>query len=211
VTRARVLIADDHAVVRRGLRMLLADEADFEVVAEAGDGVEALDRATREDIDLAVLDVAMPKMTGLQVARELHRRKPHVRLLMLSMYDNSQYLAEASRAGATGYVLKSMADRELVRACRSVMDGTSAFPGGRRVAGKGNGREGGPPAPELTPREREVLKLVAEGHSSLEIAELLFISIKTVERHRTHLLKKLGMRDRVDLTRYAIREGLVEP
>jgi len=209
VKRSRVLIADDHAVVRRGLRMLLDDEADFEVVAEAGDGVEALDRATREQIDLAVLDVAMPKMTGLQVARELHRRKPDVRLLILSMYDSTQYLAEASRAGATGYVLKSMADRDLVRACRSVMDGERAFPPGRPLLGHPDDKR--PKAPQLTPREREVLKLVAEGHSSREIAEALFISIKTVERHRTNLLEKLGMRDRVDLTRYAIREGLVEP
>jgi DNA-binding NarL/FixJ family response regulator len=212
----RILLADDHAVVRKGLRLVLDGEDDLEVVAEAGDGAEAIERALADDVDLAVLDVAMPRMTGLQAAREISRRRPEVRILILSMYDNEQYFFEALRVGASGYVLKSVADRDLVEACRASMRGEpfvypAAVSALIRNYLEGAGRGGGAPATLLTPRESEILKLVAEGHSSKEIAAMLVISVKTVERHRANILEKLGMRDRVELTRYAIRLGLIEP
>lgn len=211
----RILLADDHALVRRGLRLILDAEPDLTVVAEAGNGAEAVELA-REGVDLAILDIAMPRMTGIQAAREISRRAPEVRLLMLSMYDNEQYLFESLKAGASGYVLKSVADRDLLEACRAAMRGEPfLYPGAvtalirdylqRDAQGEGL------PASLLTPREEEILKLIAEGHSSKEIADLLVISIKTVDRHRANILGKLGMRDRLELTRYAIRAGLVEP
>jgi DNA-binding NarL/FixJ family response regulator len=213
--KTRILLADDHAVVRRGLRLVLDGEHDLEVVAEAGDGAEAIERALEEDVDLAVLDVAMPRMTGLQAAREISRRRPDVRILILSMYDNEQYFFEALRVGASGYVLKSVADRDLVEACRASMRGEPfLYPAAVSALIRNylEGASGGDvPATVLTPRESEILKLVAEGHSSKEIASLLVISVKTVERHRANILEKLGMRDRVELTRYAIRLGLIEP
>jgi DNA-binding NarL/FixJ family response regulator len=167
-------------------------------------------------IDLAVLDIAMPRMTGLQAAREIHRRAPHVRTLMLSMYDNEQYFFEALKAGASGYVLKSAADRDLVQACRAaVRDEPFLYAGVmstlvKDVLGRLRRGERIPETP-LTAREDEVVKLIAEGHSTKEIAATLHISPKTVERHRSNVLAKLGMRDRTELTRYAIRAGLVEP
>jgi len=211
--KTRVLLADDHPMVRRGLRMVLDAEPDIEVVAEAGDGAEAVQLATAGEVDLAVLDVAMPRMTGLQAAAELKRRKPELRTLMLSMYDSEQYFFEALKAGASGYVLKSAADRDLVEAVRSAMRGEPFLYPAAVTALIRDYLERGDAAPEdpLTPRELEIVKLVAEGYSSDQIAEALVISRKTVEHHRSHILEKLGMRDRVELTRYAIRRGLVEP
>jgi DNA-binding NarL/FixJ family response regulator len=212
VTRTRILLADDHAMVRRGLRLVLEAEADLAVVAEAGDGAEAVAAALRDDVDLAVLDVSMPRMTGLQAAAELSRRRPGIRMLMLSMHDSEQYLYEALKAGASGYVLKSGADRDLVEACRAAMRGEPfLYPAAvARLIGDLLAR-GDEPADPLTPRELQVVKLIAEAHTSDQIAELLTISPRTVERHRENILAKLGMRDRVELTRYAIRRGLVEP
>ncbi|TCN32917.1 DNA-binding NarL/FixJ family response regulator [Kribbella orskensis] len=212
----RILLADDHALVRRGVRLILEGEPDLTVVAEAGDGAEALALAARQPIDLAILDVAMPRMTGLQAARELSALQPGLRILMLSMYDDVQYFFQALRAGACGYVLKSVADRDLLEACRAAMRGEPfLYPGAATALIRDyldRVRRGeGVPAEILTVREEEVLKLVAEGHSSKEIAEKLFISAKTVERHRSNMLHKLGLRDRLDLTRYAIRAGLIEP
>ncbi|WP_409467255.1 response regulator [Streptomyces sp. HC307] len=212
----RILLADDHALVRRGVRLILDQEPDLEVVAEAGDGAEAIELARTHDVDLAVLDIAMPRLTGLQAARELATLKPSLRILMLTMHDNEQYFFQALKAGASGYVLKSVADRDLVAACRAAMrDEPFLYPGAvtaliRNYLDRArHGEE--TPDQILTPREEEVLKLVAEGHSSKEIADLLFISIKTVQRHRANLLQKLGLRDRLELTRYAIRAGLIEP
>ncbi|MEU4167257.1 response regulator transcription factor [Streptomyces sp. NPDC026665] len=211
----RILLADDHALVRRGVRLILDREPDLEVVAEAGDGAEAVDLARTHEVDLAVMDIAMPRMTGLQATRELLALKPHVRVLMLTMHDNEQYFFQALKAGASGYVLKSVADRDLVAACRAAMrDEPFLYPGAVTALVRNyldrvrQGEE--PPEQVLTAREEEVLKLVAEGHSSKEIAEMLFISIKTVHRHRENLLHKLGLRDRLQLTRYAIRVGLIE-
>jgi DNA-binding NarL/FixJ family response regulator len=191
-------------------------EPDLEVVAEAGDGAEAVELALARLPHLAILDVSMPRMTGLQAAHELARRLPAVRILMLSMHDNERYFFEALRAGASGYVLKAAADRDLVEACRATMRGEPfLYPDAVTALIRDyleRAREGElPPDDPLTPRESEIVKLIAEGHSSKEIAELLVISDKTVERHRANVLEKLGMRDRVDLTRYAIRRGLVEP
>ncbi|TDD90903.1 response regulator transcription factor [Saccharopolyspora karakumensis] len=212
----RILLADDHVLVRRGVRLILDNEPDLAVVAEAGDGAEAVELAQAEEPDLAILDIAMPRMTGLQAARQLTRLQPDLRILILTMYDNEQYLFEALRSGASGYVLKSVADRDLVEACRAAMRGEPfLYPGAVTSlirsyldrAGQGEAV----PERAITDREEEILKLVAEGHSSKEIADLLVISIKTVERHRSNLMAKLGMKDRLELTRYAIRAGLIEP
>lgn len=212
----RILLADDHALVRRGVRMILDNEPDLEVVGEAGDGAEAISRAKQDRPDLAILDIAMPRLTGLQAARELSRLQPDLRILILTMYDNEQYFFEALKAGASGYVLKSMADEDLVAACRAAMRGEPfMYPAAASAlirdhlarAADGDELSGDP----LTPRETEVLKLIAEAHTSREIADALVISVKTVESHRANILAKLGMRDRVELTRYAIRRGLVEP
>jgi DNA-binding NarL/FixJ family response regulator len=214
--KTRILLADDHAMVRRGLRMVLDAEPDLEVVDEASDGAEALDRTLKGDVDLAILDVTMPRMTGLQAARELRRRGSGAKVLVLSMHDNEQYLYEALKAGASGYVLKSAAHKDLVEACRAAMRGEPfLYPGAITALIKDfltHAHEGGPDRENpLTPREEEVTKLIAEGHTSKEIAALLVLSEKTVERHRANILEKLGLRDRVDLTRYAIRRGLIDP
>jgi DNA-binding NarL/FixJ family response regulator len=215
-TDTRILLADDHALVRRGVRLILDDSPGLCVVAEASDGAEAVTLARAEDVDLAILDVAMPRLTGLQAAREIARRDPHPRMLMLSMYDNEQYFFEALKAGASGYVLKSVADQDLVEACHAAARGESFLYTGvvsalvRSYLDRIRRGEA-LPTTVLTSREDEVVKLIAEGHSSKEIAQRLTISIKTVERHRSNILEKLGMRDRTELTRYAIRVGLVEP
>jgi len=214
--RTRIVLADDHAMVRRGLRMVLEAEPDMAVVGEADDGAEAVKLALETDADLVVLDVAMPRMTGLQAAAELKQRRPELRTLMLSMYDSEQYFFEALKAGASGYVLKSAADRDLVEAVRAAVRGEPfLYPAAvsaliRDYLDRASQGEETPSDP-LTPRELEIVKLVAEGHTTDEIASTLVISKRTVEHHRSHILEKLGMRDRVELARYAIRRGLVEP
>jgi DNA-binding NarL/FixJ family response regulator len=213
--KTRILVADDHAIVRQGLRLILERQPDMEVIGEAGDGAEAVALAQTIKPHLVVLDVSMPRLTGLQAAHRMTRLAPGARILILSMHDNEQYFFEALRAGASGYVLKSAVDRDLVEGCRAAMRGEPFFYAGavktlirdhlERV------RQGQIPATDpLTERESEVVKLIAEGHTSREIAELLVISERTVERHRENILEKLGMRDRVELTRYAIRRGLIE-
>lgn len=212
----RVLLADDHAVVRAGLRLVLDAEPDMRVVAEVSDGAQAVERALADEVDLAILDVAMPRLTGLQAAAALARRAPRMRILMLSMHDNEQYLFEALKAGASGYVLKTAADRDLVEAVRAAMRGESfLYPAaiGALVRDYLERASAGEEIPEdpLTPRELEVLKLIAEAHTNDQIAAELGIARRTVERHRANILGKLHMRDRVELTRYAIRRGLVQP
>jgi DNA-binding NarL/FixJ family response regulator len=214
--KIRILVADDHPIVLKGLRTVLDAQPDLEVVAEATDGEEAAQRAITEDVHLAILDISMPRKTGLQAAREITHRRPDVRVLILSMHDNEQYLFEAIRVGASGYVLKSAVDRDLVEACRAAMRGEPfLYPGAVRALMReylDRARSGESTHGEmLTPREEEIVKLVAEARTNEEIAALLHISKKTVERHRANVLEKLGMRDRVELTRYAIRRGLVEP
>jgi DNA-binding NarL/FixJ family response regulator len=211
----RILIADDHSIVRSGLRRVLDAKPDMEVVAEARDGAEAVDLGLNEDVDLAILDVSMPRMTGIQAAAELHNRKPALKILMLSMHDSEQFLFEALKAGASGYVLKSGADTDIVEAVRAAMRGDSyLYPSAVTTLVRDYVDRGGRGQEQfdvLTPRELEVLKLIAEASTSKEIADKLFISVKTVDRHRQNILEKLGMRDRVELTRYAIRRGLIQP
>jgi DNA-binding NarL/FixJ family response regulator len=214
--KTRIVLADDHVVVRRGLRLVLDAEPDLEVVAEAGNGAEAVQLAGAADPHLAVLDVAMPRMTGLQAAAELTQRLPALKVLMLSMYDSEQYLYQALKAGASGYVLKSAADRDLVEACRATIRGEPfLYPAAvtaliRDYLQRARAGDELPEDP-LSPRELEVLKLIAEAYTSDQIAHELSISRRTVDRHRENILAKLGMRDRVELTRYALRRGLIEP
>jgi DNA-binding NarL/FixJ family response regulator len=210
----RILLADDHALVRRGLRLVLESEPDLEVVGEAGDGAEAVQIGIQDEVDLAILDLAMPRLTGIQAASQLARQRPDLRILILSVHDNEQYFFEALKAGASGYVLKAAADRDLVDACHAAMRGEPfLYPKAVSAVIRdylARAGQAGRSTELLTPRELEILKLIAEAHSTKGIAELLVISPKTVERHRANILEKLGMRDRVELTRYAIRRGLVE-
>ncbi len=206
-----ILLADDHAVVRRGLRLVLEAEADMRVVAEVGDGAEAVRRAVHDDVDLAVLDISMPGMTGIQAAQELSRLRPRLRTLILSMHDSEQYFLEAIRAGASGYVLKTVADHDLIAACRAAMRGEPfVYPAVERSL-LGRALTDDESSAVLTGRESQILALIADGHTSREIADMLVISPRTVERHRENLRHKLGLRNRVDLTRYAIRAGLISP
>lgn len=210
----RVLVADDHALVRHGLRLMLDAEPDFEVVAEAADGASAVELAMRDGVELAVLDVAMPRLTGIQATRQLAGQRPELRVLLVSMHDNEEFLFEALRAGASGYVLKSAAHQDLIGACRAAVRGEPFLhPTGVAALVRDALSRGLDAAPEdpLTPRESEVLKLIAEGESARGIGAILHISEKTVERHRSNILDKLDLKDRVALTRYAIRRGLVEP
>jgi len=209
----RILIADDHGIVRAGIRLLLERQADLHVVAEAADGLEALEMALAERPDLCILDVGMPRMTGLQAAREIRSHLGQSKVLMLSMHDDEHYLFEALEAGASGYVLKQEADQDLVGAIRAVgRDEAFLTNAAERSILRQWVSEGRPgPKDPLTPREEEVVKLIAEAYTNAEIASLLHLSEKTVESHRSNVLRKLGMRDRVQLVRYAIRRGLVEP
>jgi DNA-binding NarL/FixJ family response regulator len=206
----RILIADDHGIVRSGLKLLLDRQPDMQVVAEAEDGVEALEKVVAERPDLVILDVSMPRMTGIQATHEIKRQAPDTQVLILSMHDDERYLFEALRAGAAGYVLKRAADEDLLDAVRAAVRGEPHLtPAAQQALIRdflGRGEQ-----PELTPREQEVVKLIAEAHTNKEIAEILHLSEKTVESHRANVLHKLGMRDRVELVRYAIRHGLVEP
>ena len=207
----RIVIADDHGIVRSGVKLLLDRQPDMEVVAEADDGVEAVQKVIDERPDVAILDVSMPRMTGLQATHEIKRQAPATQVLILSMHDDERYLFEALRAGASGYVLKAAADQDLVNAVRAASRGEPFLTSSAQHALIRDFLERGDDPAELTPREQEVVKLIAEAHTNKEIAEILHLSEKTVESHRARVLQKLGMRDRVELVRYAIRRGLVEP
>ncbi len=209
-----ILLADDHQLVRQGIRLVLESEPDLRVVAEAADGMDALVRADEKRPDLAILDVSMPRLNGLRTARELARRDYDLAVVMLSMHDDEQFFFEALNAGANGYVLKSAADTDLVTACRAAVKGdTYMYPAASRalisdylkLAPAERERQG-----QLTPRELEIVQLIAGGQTARQIAERLVISEKTVDRHRTNILEKLHLKDRLDLARYAIRRGLVD-
>ena len=209
-----ILLADDHQLVRQGIRLVLESEPDLRVVAEAADGMDALVQADEKRPDLAILDVSMPRLNGLRTARELARRDYDLAVVMLSMHDDEQFFFEALNAGANGYVLKSAADTDLVTACRAAVKGdTYMYPAASRalisdylkLAPAERERQG-----QLTPRELEIVQLIAGGQTARQIAERLVISEKTVDRHRTNILEKLHLKDRLDLARYAIRRGLVD-
>jgi DNA-binding NarL/FixJ family response regulator len=208
----KILVADDHGIVRSGIKLLLERQAGLNVVAEAADGVEALERALATRPDLCILDVGMPRMTGLQVAREILAHLTSTRVLMLSMHDDEHYLFEALKAGACGYVLKREADQDLVGAVAAVGRGEAFLTNAaeRSIIRRWMEDGSGGPAVSLTPREEEVVKLIAEAYTNAQIAQILHLAEKTVESHRANVLRKLGMRDRVELVRYAIRRGLVE-
>lgn len=208
----RIVIADDHGIVRSGIRLLLERQPGLEVVAEAADGIEARDVVVSERPDLAILDVKMPGLTGLQATREIKAQVPDTAVLILSMHDDERYLFEALKAGASGYVLKSQADEELLEAIRAIERGDPFLtPSAQQSLIRDLLERGEPDNQELTPREEEIVKLVAEANTTREIAAMLHLSEKTVENHRGNAMKKLGMRDRVELVRYAIRRGLIEP
>jgi DNA-binding NarL/FixJ family response regulator len=208
----RVLLADDHAILREGVRLVLEAQPDITVVGEAGNGAEALALAHRLRPDVVVMDIAMPDVNGLEATRRLRAELPEVQVVVLTMHADREYVTQVVQAGAAGYVLKQAAAQELVRALRAARAGdaflhpaaTRALIGDylRRVDDEG-------PADGLTPREREVLRLVARGASNRAIANDLGISVKTVEAHRANLMAKLDMHDRTELVRYAIRTGLI--
>ena len=211
----RVLLVDDHTILREGVRALLADEPEIVVVGEAGDGRDALDKVEAVHPDVVLMDMVMPRMNGLEATRELKARYPDVKVLILSMYDDEEYVQQVIQAGASGYVLKGVAAHDLVRAIREVYAGSSFLhPAAatkliedyvRRV----QGADASDRAELLTPREREVLKLIAEGNSSPQIATILCLSPKTVENHRTNIMRKLDVHDVTGLVKHALRSGLI--
>lgn len=209
-----ILLADDHQLVRQGVRLVLEREPDLCVVAEAGDGMHALTQADEHRPDLAILDVNMPRLSGLQAARELARRDHRPAVVMLSMHDDEQFFFEALNAGANGYVLKSAADTDLVTACRAAVKGdTYMYPAASRALISDYLKLS--PAErkcqgQLSARELEIVLLIADGRTARQIAERLVISEKTVDRHRSNILEKLHLKDRLDLARYAIRRGLID-
>ena len=211
----RVLLAEDHALVRAGIRSLLASVPDIEVVGEAGDGREALAILERTPADVAILDITMPGMNGLEAASRVAERWPATKVIMLSMHSNEEYVARALRAGVAGYLLKDAGTSELEAAIRAVVRGEtflSPAVSTRVVAGVPGGAGEGPTALEtLTPRQREVLQLIAEGHSTKGVAAVLGLSVKTIETHRTQLMQRLGIHDVAGLVRYAMRVGLINP
>jgi DNA-binding NarL/FixJ family response regulator len=208
----RILVADDHGIVRSGLMMLIDRQEGMRVVAEASDGVGAVEAALRERPDVAILDVSMPLMTGLQAAREIRSHCPDTHVLLLSMHDDERYVFDALKAGASGYVLKRQADAELIEAIRAVAAGGRFLSATADAGAMQDWIDRGEDSPHdpLTPRELDVVKLIAEAHTNRQIAAILKVSEKTVESHRGNVFAKLGMRDRVELVRYAIRRGLVE-
>ena len=213
----RILIADDHAVMRAGLRLLLNGQEDMQVVDEAGDGWQTVEKAVALKPDIVLLDITMPGLSGLEAARQIRQRAPEVKLLVLTMHDDEAYLRQFLQVGATGYIVKKAADTELVDAIRAVHRGESFIhPSLTRVLIDRYLQQQPPvkakeSVEELTPRETEVLRLVAQGYTSQQIAEQLSISANTVETHRAHIMEKLGLRGRAQLVRYAIARGLLRP
>ncbi len=216
MARTKVLIADDHAIVREGVRMILAKEPDIEVVGEAEDGRQALDLVDQRRPNVVIMDLSMPGMGGIEATKKVKEQHPDVNVLALTMHEDESYVFQLLRAGASGYVLKRAAAQDLVQAVRAAAKGEAfLYPSvARKVvedylkrveAGEERERYDG-----LTEREREILTLIAQGLSNQHIAEKLYISIKTVQTHRAHILEKLGLHDRTELVRYAIRKGLIE-
>jgi len=216
-TEIRVLIAEDHAVVREGIRMILDAQPDLEVVGEARDGDEAVRLARQQRPDVVVMDISMPKKNGVEATQEIRRLLPETQVLILTMHEEESYVFQLLRLGAAGYVLKRAAATDLVEAVRAAARGEAfLYPAvarsvvqdylDRMRSGEGAGRYDG-----LTDREREILVLIAEGLTNSQIADRLFISVKTVQTHRAHIMEKLDLHDRSLLVRYAVRKGLIQP
>ncbi len=215
MTPIRVLLADDHALVRAGFRALLSEIPGVQVIAEAGDGREALLLSRQHRPDIVFMDIAMPGLNGLEATTRMAEEGSPVRVIILSMHANEEYVVQALRAGAAGYLLKNADAAELELAVRSVSQGETYLspPVSKQVVADYLQRIGHESSPleQLTPRQREVLQLIAEGHTSREIAHILSLSVKTVETHRTALMDRLNIRDLASLVRYAIRVGLISP
>jgi two-component system response regulator NreC len=213
--KIRILLADDHTILRNGIRSLLEDEHDMEVVGEAEDGRAAVSLACQLQPEVVIMDIAMPLLNGLEATRQIKREAPQVKVLILTMHDNEEYIRQVLGAGAMGYILKDAAARELISAIRSVQRGEAILsPAVTRLVIEDYLRWGGPRPQEdndsLSPREREVLQLIAEGYTNKQMAEILSLSIKTVQAHRTNLMQKLGLHDRGELIKYAIQKKIIE-
>jgi len=215
--KIRILIADDHSIVREGVRMILAGQEDFEVVGEAATGRQALEQARAIKPDIVVMDISMPDMTGIQATEKIRKELPQVQVLGLTMHEEDSYVFELLKVGASGYVLKRAAAEDLVSAVRATHRGEAfLYPSVAKMVvqdylQRTSAKDKEQALDGLTEREREVLTLIAEGLTNQEIAGRLFISIKTVQTHRAHIMEKLNLHDRTELVRYAIRKGLIEP
>lgn len=214
--KIRVLLADDHAIVRQGVKMILTNEPDIEVVGEAEDGLQAVDMAKTLKPDVAVLDISMPGINGIEATRQIKAAVPNVQTLALTMHDDDTYVFQLLKAGGSGYVLKRAAATDLVQAIHAARRGDAfLYPSVAKAVvtdylKRLEGGEGRASYDGLTEREREILTLVAEGATNQEISQKLYISVKTVQTHRTHIMEKLNLHDRTMLVRYAIRKGLIE-
>ncbi|MEO8295603.1 MAG: response regulator transcription factor [Gemmatimonadota bacterium] len=215
MNKLRIVLADDHAVVREGLRALIERQSDMEVVGEAGDGRAAIEVSEREQPDVVVMDLSMPELNGSKAARELLFRNPGLKVLALTVHEERSYLRDLLDAGASGYLLKRVAAEELVHAIRRVAEG-GVYLDGRLMPDvldrffRTPGREDGSEQKKLTPREEEVLRLIAHGHSNKEIAAKLSVSVKTIETHKARALDKLGINNRAGIVRYALQQGWMQ-
>jgi DNA-binding NarL/FixJ family response regulator len=210
----RIVLAEDHALVREGIKKIVEDFSDLQVVGEVGDGEQLLELLETLSTDMVILDISMPKIPGLEVAQEIKRRHPQIKILILTMHKKVEYLNKAIAAGVDGYLLKEDAGKELGSAINKIRQGlvyvsallysemTSLFVQSRRVTPE-------KPVEQLTPREIEIIKLIAEGNSSREIADQLFLSFRTIQNHRTRIMRKLGLKKNTDLVKYAIQMGFI--
>ncbi len=211
----RIVLADDHTVMRSGLRLLLERQPNLEVVGEAADGKQAVDMAASEKPDVVIMDIAMPHLNGVEAARQIASRNPHTAIAILSMHSDESYVIRSLKAGARAYLLKDSAEADLIAAIQAITEGKSFFsPAVSRILKEDYMHQLADMGAEdtyelLTPREREVLQLVAEGKSNKEVANLLNLSLYTVETHRTHILQKLNLHSVPELILYAVRKGII--
>lgn len=217
MSKIRILLADDHAILRAGLVRLLGEEKDIEVVGEAENGREAVQKALELHPDIVLMDIGMPVMNGMEATKQIKKRDADVKVLVLTMHDNEEYLFQVLQAGAAGYVLKKAADSDLVNAIHVVSRGDCfLYPSAAKMVVEDyldklkHGQEPTSSFDTLTDREREILTLVAEGHTNREIAETLFISVKTVETHKANIMEKLNLHKRAELVKYAIKKGMLQ-